>query len=141
MSTSKISKTKAQAPLPWATFGEYLLARIRSKGLTRLRVAKDLGLDPSHMTRLIKGKGNPAPETCKRVARYFEDPTSIPLRLAGWLNGDDINIDDFAREFTVALNEDPDLQLLYKTYLEQGSPEARRAFVRSIRAAFGQRSR
>lgn len=141
MSTPKPSTKKTRPELPWSTFGEYVDTRIRSKGLSRRQVSLELGIDPSHVTRLIKGKVTPAPDTCKRIARYFGDPVSFPLRLAGWLDATDVTVDEFMIEFVTAFMEDPNLQLLYQTYLEQGSPEARRAFVRSIRAAFGQKSR
>lgn len=141
MSTSKTSGAKKSSGLPWKTFGEYVDARIQSKGISRKQFALDLEIDPSHITKLIKGKVTPSPETCKKVARYFGDPTVLTLRLAGWLDGYDVSLDDYFHEMVVAFMNDPELRLLYQTYLEQGSPEARRAFVRSIRAAFGQKSR
>jgi transcriptional regulator with XRE-family HTH domain len=141
MSTSKASTRPKVSEMPWKTFGEYLDARLRSRGMTQRQLAMDLEVDPSHLTRLIKGKVTPSIATCRKVAEYFGDPTILTLRLAGWIDARDVDMKEFLHEMVVAFTNDPDLQLLYQTYLEQGTPEARRAFVRSIRAAFGQKGR
>lgn len=100
-------------------------------------MAAELDFAPAHLSRIGTGKTKPNPETCKRIADYFGDPVILVLRLAGWVDDDDITADDFMKLFYAAIKDDPDLQLLFEVYQQQKTPAKRHAFVRSIQAAFG----
>ncbi len=134
--SSKKNKPDISPDLPWKSFPEYLEARRQASGLSLRGLAAALSIDPSHLSRLASGKVNPYPDTCRKIAAYFGDPVSLTLRLAGWIDSEDVEVDEFMREFAAALRDDPNLKLLYELYLEQ-EPTERKNFVRSLRAAFG----
>ena len=124
-------------PMPWKGLGDYILERSRQHSLSLRKLAAELNIDPSHLSRIVKGKVTPYPETCKRIAEYFGDPVALVLRLAGWIDESDVDVNEFMRQFYVVIKDDADLKLLYEIYMKQETPEKRHAFVRAILAAFG----
>ncbi|MBP7692693.1 MAG: helix-turn-helix transcriptional regulator [Anaerolineales bacterium] len=123
--------------LSWQNLGEYLTERREQRGLSLRGLAAELEVAPAHLSRIATGKTKPNPDTCKRIAEYFGDPVILVLRVAGWVDDEDITADDFMKLFYSAIKDDPDLQILFKVYQQQNTPEKRHAFVRSIQAAFG----
>lgn len=113
------------------------MERRQQRGLSLRGLATELEVAPAHLSRLANGKTKPNPDTCKRIADYFGDPVILVLRLAGWVEDDDITADEFMKLFYAAIKDDPDLQILFEVYQQQKTPAKRHAFVRSIQAAFG----
>lgn len=134
------AKNAPLVALSWQNLGEYLTERREQRGLSLRGLAAELKVAPAHLSRIATGKTKPYPDTCKRIADYFGDPVILVLRLAGWVEDEDIPADEFMKAFYAAIKDDPDLKLLFEVYQQQETPEKRSAFVRSIQAAFGHKT-
>lgn len=62
--------------------GEVLLEDfMKPLGLSRYRVAKDIGVPPLRISQIVRGKRSITVDTAMRLARYFSTSAAVWLRL------------------------------------------------------------
>ena len=62
--------------------GEVLLEDfMKPQGLTQYRLAKDIGVAPTRIQQIIRGKRSITVDTAMRLARYFGTSAEVWLRL------------------------------------------------------------
>ena len=62
--------------------GEVLLEDfMKPLGLSRYRVAKDIGVPPLRISQIVRGKRSITADTAMRLARYFGTSAAVWLRL------------------------------------------------------------
>jgi len=70
------------ARLPPVHPGEVLLEDfMKPLGLTRYRVAKDIGVPPLRISQIVRGQRSITADTALRLARYFGTSAAVWLRL------------------------------------------------------------
>jgi len=68
--------------LPPVHPGEVLLEDfMKPLGLSRYRVAKDIGVPPLRISQIVRGKRSITVDTAMRLARYFSTSAAVWLRL------------------------------------------------------------
>ena len=68
--------------LPPVHPGEVLLEDfMKPLGLSRYRVAKDIGVPTLRISQIVKGERAISPDTALRLARYFDTSPDVWLRL------------------------------------------------------------
>ena len=68
--------------LPPVQPGEVLLEDfMKPLGLSRYRVAKDIGVPPLRISQIVRGKRSITADTAMRLARYFGTSAAVWLRL------------------------------------------------------------
>jgi transcriptional regulator with XRE-family HTH domain len=74
----------------------WLLEQLDERNESARAASLNAGLDHAAISRIIRGT-QPSPETCQRLADYFEVPTELLLTLAGHMPAPE-DLDAFARQ-------------------------------------------
>lgn len=97
-----------EAPAPDESFGTYIQRIRRARGWTQRKVATELGIDFTYLSKLENGRGEaPGDETIRKLAELLElDPETL-LALAGKVPTELRQMAQADREFAVFLRRLP----------------------------------
>lgn len=84
-------------------FGLWLSRQLADQGMSGADLARRIGHDSSIVSKWRRGQMQPAPESCREIARALVIPHDEVLRQAGHRAGDLIDPDDAIRREIVAL--------------------------------------
>jgi len=123
-STSLRTMSHSEEPRPDDSFGSYIQRIRRARGWTQRKVATDLGIDFTYLSKLENGRGEPpGDDTIRKLAHVLGlDPETL-LALAGKVPGELRQMAQEDRDFAIFLRR-----------LPQMSPEERRRLYRPPRA-------
>lgn len=102
-------------------FGEQLRSLRRARRLTQRKLATEIGLDFTYLSKLENGAERPGEETVRRLAAYFEVDAEELLALAGKIPPD---LGDLARR-------DPELGRFLRKLPTMSADERRRLYRRA----------
>jgi len=65
-------------------FSNWLLERMRTKGISVQQLADELDVSPATVYRWRTGSRVPIPDSCEHLAKYFDASSEELMRLTGW---------------------------------------------------------
>lgn len=68
---------------PVGTLGTWLAGMLRSRGWTQTYLAEQMGIDPSMVSKWVRGAKSPSAPYCESIARTLGVPPAEVLALAG----------------------------------------------------------
>jgi transcriptional regulator with XRE-family HTH domain len=111
---------QGEAPRPDESFGGYTQRIRRARGWTQRKVATDLGIDFTYLSKLENGRGEPpGDDTIRRLADLLDLDAETLLALAGKVPGELRQMAQEDRDFAIFLRRLPNM-----------SPEERRRLYR-----------
>jgi transcriptional regulator with XRE-family HTH domain len=115
---------QSEEPRPDESFGSYIQRIRRARGWTQRKVAADLGIDFTYLSKLENGRGEPpGDDTIRKLADLLGLDAETLLALAGKVPGELRQMAQEDRDFAIFLRR-----------LPQMSPEERRHLYRRPRA-------